>query len=124
MVEQGGGGSIVNTAALVGLVGNSTQPAYTAAKHAVIGLTRVAAANGGPHGIRVNAVCPGMIATPALQTLLDEETKARLTAAIPLGRPGTVAELAASVAWLLSDDAASITGTHLVVDGGFLACAM
>ena len=124
MVEQGGGGSIVNTAALVGLVGNSTQPAYTAAKHAVIGLTRVAAANGGPHGIRVNAVCPGMIATPALQTLLDEETKARLTAAIPLGRPGTMAELAASVAWLLSDDAAYITGTHLVVDGGFLACAM
>jgi len=118
MLEQGGG-AIVNTASVAGLVGARRLSAYIASKHAVVGLTKAAALEYAQDGIRVNAVCPGTIDTPMLDRLIagwktDEDMNTRQ----PIGRLGTPAEIAETVAWLCSDAASLVTGIAMAVDGG------
>ena len=116
-----GGHSIVNTASVAGLVGSPTIPAYSVSKHAVVGMTNSAARSYGARGIRVNSVCPSLIDTPLAQPLYENtesETRMRLRQAI--GRFGKVEDVAATVVWLSSPDAAFITGVPMRVDGGSL----
>lgn len=121
MLPQGKG-AIVNTASINGLEGNPLQPGYTATKHGVIGLTRHGALRWAQQGIRVNAVCPGVIETAMTAPLATvPEMRARLDAMTPLGRMGQPEEVAAAVLWLCSDAASFVTGHPLVVDGGALA---
>ncbi len=122
MLEQGGG-AIVNTSSAVGLVGARQQCAYVASKHGVIGLTRAAALEYAKAGIRVNAVCPGGIRTPALDSFFSSgpHIEARVIAQHPIGRLGTPEEVAEAVLWLCSDAASFITGHALAVDGGATA---
>jgi NAD(P)-dependent dehydrogenase (short-subunit alcohol dehydrogenase family) len=112
-----GGGSIVNISSLAGERACARMGPYVAAKHALLGLTRTAALEYGPRGIRVNAVAPGPVETPLL-SCLDETTRAAWAAAHPLGRLGTTNDVSAVCAFLLSDRASMISGAHYVVDGG------
>lgn len=117
-----GGGAIVNTASILGMVGMATAPAYTAAKHGVIGLTQSAAIAYSGQGVRVNAVGPGFIHTPMVHALEDDaDRKAALIAAHPIGRLGLPEEVAELVVWLASDRASFVTGSYHPVDGGYLA---
>lgn len=117
-----GGGAIVNTSSINGLVGNPGQPAYTASKHGVIGLTRHAALRWAQAGIRVNAVCPGVIETPMTAPLVaDPEMRKLIDSMTPMGRMGQADEIAEAVVWLCSDAASFVTGHPLVVDGGATA---
>lgn len=120
---EGGGGAIVNTSSILGLVGTRGVPTYVASKHGVIGLTRAAALDFGRQGIRVNAVCPGTIRTPMYERRVPDEPEihARMAADTAIGRIGTGDDIAEAVIWLLSDSAAFVSGTTLVVDGGELA---
>jgi NAD(P)-dependent dehydrogenase (short-subunit alcohol dehydrogenase family) len=117
---QGGGSpAVVGISSIEGLSANPFIPAYCASKAGLLGLTRSMAAQLGPLGIRVNAVCPGFIHTPMLQIALDvDEIRAGFERAAPLGRLGRPAEVGAAVAFLMSEKASFITGTYLVVDGG------
>ena len=124
MLKQGGG-AIVNTASVAGLFGTPGMPAYVASKHAVMGLTKVAAGEVGPQGIRVNAVCPGPIDTRMVHDIAKqvspnnpESVAARYAGSIPLRRYGTAQEVANLVLFLCSDLAGNITGAQYVVDGG------
>ncbi len=121
-MEAAGGGSIVNCASIAGLVGFPGSGAYVASKHGVIGLTRTAALEGARAGIRVNAVCPGIIHTAMIDryTHGDRGIEAQLAAGEPIGRMGTPEEVAAAVAWLCAD-AGFVTGTAIPVDGGWTA---
>jgi NAD(P)-dependent dehydrogenase (short-subunit alcohol dehydrogenase family) len=114
------GGAIVNMASTAGLRGVPGIAGYVAAKHAIIGLTETAALDYARHGIRVNAIAPGPIATLRLAAL-DTPTRERIAAGVPLGRLSAVEEVASAVTWLCSDRASFITGTTLCVDGGKLA---
>ena len=118
MLRQGGG-RIVNTASVAGLVGAPKHSIYAATKHAVVGLTKSAAAEYGKKGIRVNAVCPGVIRTPMLERALERESgwEEGLKALHPIGRIGEVDEVAAAVLWLCSDASSFVTGHSLAVDG-------
>ncbi len=117
-----GGGAIVNTASILGMVGMATAPAYTAAKHGVIGLTQSAAIAYSGQGVRVNAVGPGFIHTPMVHALEeDANVKAALIAAHPIGRLGLPEEVAELVVWLASSRASFVTGSYHPVDGGYLA---
>jgi NAD(P)-dependent dehydrogenase (short-subunit alcohol dehydrogenase family) len=123
MLRQGGG-AIVNTASLAGLIGFPNHVAYATSKHAVIGITRTAALEYARSGIRVNAVCPAFIKTPMVDELLASDPRAsleRLASAQPMGRIGTPEEVAEAVVWLCSDAAAFITGIALPLDGGTTA---
>jgi NAD(P)-dependent dehydrogenase (short-subunit alcohol dehydrogenase family) len=118
------GAAIVNTASIAGLMGSRMIVAYTASKHAVIGLTRTAALELAPRGIRVNAICPAPIETnmaKQLEAVSGPAMRERLTATLPLRRYGEPAEVAALVAFLCSADAAYITGGIYTVDGGATA---
>ena len=122
MLEQGGG-VIVNTSSVAGLVGFVDLPAYVATKHGVAGLTRTAALEYAQQGIRVNAVCPGVIHTPMIDRIVggDADAEAQFTALEPVGRMGSPAEVAQAVVWLCSDAASFVTGVAMPVDGGFVA---
>ena len=113
---QASGGSIVVTSSLAGLHASAALIPYVATKHAAIGLARCAAIEGAPTAVRVNVIAPGLIDTPMQQPLSD--TLRALQTRTPLGRMGTAEEVAASVAFLLSDEASFITGAVIVIDGG------
>ena len=122
-IAEAGGGTIVNTASYTGLTGMAGVGAYAASKHAVLGLTRVAALELAGRGIRVNAVCPGAIDTPmsnpeGVDPAATEELYRKL---VPLGRIGRPEEVAALALFLTGEDSAYITGQPFVVDGGCLA---
>lgn len=121
MLEHGGG-AIVNTASVNGLVGNPSQPGYCASKHGVIGLTRSAALRYAKQGIRVNAVCPGVVDTPMVEQIAKvPQYKAAIEAMTPMGRMSQPEEIASAVLWLCSDQSSFVTGHPLVVDGGATA---
>lgn len=113
-----GGGSIVNMASILGTVAYPQVPAYVASKHGVIGLTRSAALDYAAEGIRVNAVCPGFIHTALTEGVGESVTQERV-GNTPRGRLGTVDDIAALVSFLCSSDAANITGSAMVADGGY-----
>ena len=120
MLKQAGG-AIVNTASAARLVGSRQLSAYVASKHAVVGLTKSAALEYATDGIRVNAVCPGIIDTPMMDRIVDgrENYAATISTRQPIGRKGTPEEIAEAVAWLCSDAASLVTGLAMAVDGAF-----
>jgi len=121
-MRESGGGAIVNISSVGGLIGLARRPAYTAAKHGVIGLTKSLARDLGPAGIRVNAICPGLIRTPLTeQYFADDAFEEGLETVIPQGRPGTPADVADAALYLASDQSAYVNGIALTVDGGWLA---
>jgi 3-oxoacyl-[acyl-carrier protein] reductase len=121
MVDAGGGGAIVNTSSTNGIVGEAKYAHYNASKGGVTLLTKSMAIDLAPHGIRVNAVCPGYILTPMAAAIDSEEFVAEyIKKFIPLGRAGKPEEVAALFAFLASNDASFITGECVVIDGGQL----
>jgi len=118
---KNGGGAIVNTSSVAGLVGFPQVSVYIASKHAVEGLTKSVALEFAKQNIRINAVAPGPIATDMWDRFAGEELGAQVTSLIPAGRVGGAGEIAAAVLYLASDAAKFTTGTSLVVDGGFIA---
>ena len=117
-----GGGSIVNMASILGQVGFGGAPAYVAAKHGVVGLTRSAALDYAKQGIRVNAIGPGFIQTPMISNVdSDPAMHSALVAMHPIGRLGQPEEVAELVMWLSSNKASFVTGSYYAVDGGYLA---
>jgi NAD(P)-dependent dehydrogenase (short-subunit alcohol dehydrogenase family) len=119
---KSGGGSIINIASILGQVGFATAPAYVAAKHGVLGLTKNAALEYSAQGVRINAVGPGFIRTPMIEQLEeDEATNQMLISMHPIGRLGEPEEVAELVVWLASDKASFVTGAYYPVDGGYLA---
>ena len=118
MVRAGNGGSIVNIASVAGLVGLAAEPAYSASKGAVIGLTRQLAIDYAAHGIRVNAVAPGFVETSLSRPVMGDNPEHDLT---PWPRLGTVSDVASAVAFLASDESEWMTGSVLAIDGGYTA---
>ena len=121
-----GGGVVLNTASVAGIVGMAGQHGYSAAKAGVVMLTRCMALDGAAHGIRVNCVCPGFVETPMAMAYFEAQedpaaSRAAADAAHPLGRMGQPDEIAAAFLYLASDEARWVTGTALVIDGGLTA---
>jgi NAD(P)-dependent dehydrogenase (short-subunit alcohol dehydrogenase family) len=123
MLKQGSGGAIVNLASAAGLVGSVRSPAYGASKHGVVGLTKSAALQYAKDKIRINAVCPGGIATPMTERIsaAARGTMAQMGNAHPVGRVGQPEEIAAAVLWLCSEESSFVTGAAMPVDGGLTA---
>lgn len=119
-MKQAGAGCIVNMASILGCTGFQTAPAYVAAKHGIVGLTKAAALDHAGDGIRVNAVGPGFIDTPLLANA-PQEVVAGVASLHPLGRLGTSREVAELVCFLASDASSNMTGGYYVVDGGYTA---
>jgi NAD(P)-dependent dehydrogenase (short-subunit alcohol dehydrogenase family) len=122
-MRQQGSGAIVNCSSIGGLVGLPSRAAYHASKHGVIGLTKSAAVEYAPRGIRINAVCPGTIDTPMVGDMLKTQADAmkEIMKEQPIGRLGRSEEIAAAVLWLCSPGASFVVGAALPVDGGFTA---
>jgi NAD(P)-dependent dehydrogenase (short-subunit alcohol dehydrogenase family) len=119
MVEQGGG-VILSTASVAGLVGLARSSAYSAAKAGVIGLSRTVALEYGAQNIRVNCICPGFIHTPMMDRVLGGRPQAAIEPHVPLHRVGQVEDIARAALYLASDEAAYVTGVPFVVDGGYM----
>lgn len=119
-MEANGGGAIVNTASIAGLIGIPTSSAYTAAKHGVVGLTKTAAIEYAREGIRVNSVCPGYIETDMTKTAMELRGD-QVLATTPFRRMGQPGEIAEMVCWLCSYRASYVTGANYNVDGGYVA---
>ena len=120
-IMKAGGGSIVNTSSILGLVGEGMFLPYVAAKHGVVGMTKAAALSYSSQGVRVNSVHPGYIKTPLLEKNLDQAAMDGLVTLHPIGRLGVAAEVAEVVCFLLSDKSAFVTGSQYVVDGAYTA---
>ena len=120
VMKEAGAGAIVNMASILGSVGFQTAPAYIAAKHGIVGLTRAAALDHAADGIRINSVGPGFIQTPLLEDA-PEEVVAGVAALHPLARLGTANEVAELVCFLASDAASNMTGGYYLADGGYTA---
>jgi NAD(P)-dependent dehydrogenase (short-subunit alcohol dehydrogenase family) len=122
-LAQASPGAIVNTASAAGLIASHSMPAYTAAKHGVVGLTKCAAIEYARTGIRINDVCPGIIDTPLVADMIAQIPKlaGRLDGLEPVGRKGRPEEIAEAVAWLCSDRASFVTAASISVDGGITA---
>lgn len=120
-MKSSGGGSIVNISSIDGLVGSSNSFAYVASKFAVRGMTKVAAIELGPHGIRVNSIHPGGIETPMVTDAIGVDQAAEMFKSVPLGRIGAPEEVAKMALWLASDEASYSTGSEFVIDGGWTA---
>jgi NAD(P)-dependent dehydrogenase (short-subunit alcohol dehydrogenase family) len=122
MLRQAGGGAIVNMASINGLIGAAGAAAYSASKHGVIGLTKSAALETARSGIRINAVCPAVVATAMGERLFGAPAVRKYVLSChPIGRFGKPMEIAEAVVWMCSDQASFMTGQSLVLDGGFLA---
>ncbi|MFI0355038.1 SDR family oxidoreductase [Actinomadura sp. 9N407] len=117
-IVRAGGGSIVNCASVAGLRAAPTLPAYTAAKHGVVGLTRGAAREYAHAGVRVNAICPGTVDTPMFRRSMAPDVIERLVAANPVGRLAEASEIADVAVWLCEDAPGFLTGQAIAVDGG------
>jgi NAD(P)-dependent dehydrogenase (short-subunit alcohol dehydrogenase family) len=122
-MRKQGKGSIVNCASIAGLSGFAGLPAYVVSKHGIVGLTKTAALENAKFGIRVNAVCPGVIHTAMIDRVTgqDKEVEKQYVAMEPIGRMGNPEEVAEAVVWLCSESSSFVTGHALVVDGGFSA---
>jgi NAD(P)-dependent dehydrogenase (short-subunit alcohol dehydrogenase family) len=120
MLKQGGG-VIVNMASILGHVGFANSPAYVAAKHGVLGLTKTAALEYSKLGIRTVAVCPAFIHTPMIDQGITPEIQTEIAGMHPMGRMGEPEEVAGLVVWLCSDAASFISGSPYLVDGGYVA---
>ena len=122
MLEQDGGGAIVNMSSGAGLVGVRNASPYCAAKHGVMGLTKVAAIEYASQGVRINAVCPGVVLTEGMRAVFESEPELEAIrhAAHPIGRMGELEEIADAVLWLCSDGASFMAGHGLSVDGGYV----
>lgn len=117
LMRDNGGGSIINTASIFGVVGAAGNAAYSASKGALIALTKTAALELAADGIRVNAICPGGVSTP----MNENEAEGGVIPQTPMGRRAHVNEISGAVAFLASDDSSFTTGTEMTIDGGFLA---
>lgn len=128
-IRKRGGGSVILTASISGLVGSMLSPLYSAGKFGVVGLGKSLSLRYGPENIRVNVICPGLTDTPMLPGFMGrgadakqaEETQKKFVAMIPLGRVGKPEDIAQAALWLASDESAYVTGVALPVDGGFTA---
>ncbi len=122
LIAAGRGGSLINLSSQMGHVAGPDRAVYAANKHALEGMTKAMAIEWGPHGIRVNTLCPTFIRTPlAEQTLAIPERRAWILSKIKLGRVGEVEDLMGPIVFLASDASALMTGTHLIIDGGWTA---
>ena len=123
MRDQDEGGVVVNNSSVLGKVGFETSGAYVTAKHGVLGMTKTAALENAETGVRVNAVCPGFIATPLLEDSMPEGSEARqqIEQRHAMNRLGTPEEVADAVCWLCNDEASFVTGEALGVEGGYLS---
>ena len=115
------GGSIINVASILGQAGTKFSPAYVAAKHGVVGLTKGAALEYADKGIRINAVGPGYIKTPLVMKSLDDTARKALVGLHPIGRLGEAEEIAELILWLASSKSSFVTGAYYPADGGYLA---
>jgi len=122
-MRKQGSGTIVNCSSLGGLVGSPERGIYHAAKHGVLGFTKSAALEYAARGIRINAICPGLIQTPMSDQMVaagQGEALKEMEKSIPMGRVGRPEEIANAVLWLCSDAASYVTGQSISVDGGFI----